>query len=50
MKLHYYREADSLYIELNPKLSADSRFHQNGKSNDGWVPPARGNMVQPAAQ
>ncbi|PYT81589.1 MAG: hypothetical protein DMG41_34855 [Acidobacteria bacterium] len=25
MKLHYYREADSLYIELNPKLSADSR-------------------------
>jgi len=25
MKLHYYREADSLCIELNPKLSADSR-------------------------
>ena len=32
------------------KLSPDSRFHQNGKSNDGWVPPARGTMVQPAAQ
>lgn len=32
------------------KLSPDSRFHQNGPSNDGWVPPARGNLVQPAAQ
>jgi len=25
MKLHSYPEADSLYIELDPKLSADSR-------------------------
>jgi len=25
MKLHCYPEADSLYIELNPKLTADSR-------------------------
>ena len=32
------------------RLSPDSRFHQNGRSNDGWTPPARGNMVQPAAQ
>jgi 2-keto-3-deoxy-L-rhamnonate aldolase RhmA len=24
------------------RLSADSRFHQNGPSNDGFVPPARG--------
>jgi len=32
------------------RLSADSRFHQNGKSHDGWVPPARGTMVQPPAQ
>jgi len=32
------------------RLSQDSRFHQNGKSNDGWVPPARGTMVQPPAQ
>jgi 2-keto-3-deoxy-L-rhamnonate aldolase RhmA len=32
------------------RLSSDSRFHQNGPSNDGWVPPARGTMVQPAAQ
>jgi hypothetical protein len=23
------------------KLSPDSRFHQNGPSNDGFVPPAR---------
>jgi 2-keto-3-deoxy-L-rhamnonate aldolase RhmA len=22
------------------RLSADSRFHQNGRSHDGWVPPA----------
>ena len=32
------------------RLSQDSRFHQNGRSNDGWTPPARGTMVQPAAQ
>jgi uncharacterized protein YuzE len=25
MKLHYYPETDSLYIELNPKPSANSR-------------------------
>ena len=25
MKLHYYPETDSLYIELNPNPSADSR-------------------------
>lgn len=25
MKLHYYPETDSLYIELNPRPSADSR-------------------------
>jgi len=23
------------------RLSPDSRFHQNGPSKDGWVPPAR---------
>jgi 2-keto-3-deoxy-L-rhamnonate aldolase RhmA len=28
-------------------LSPDSRFHQNGQSNDGWAPPARG--AAPAA-
>ena len=32
------------------RLSPDSRFHQNGRSHDGWVPPARGTMVQPPAQ
>jgi 2-keto-3-deoxy-L-rhamnonate aldolase RhmA len=32
------------------RLSPDSRFHQNGKSNDGWTPPARGNMTQAPAQ
>lgn len=25
MKLHYYPETDSLYIELNPRPGADSR-------------------------
>jgi hypothetical protein len=30
------------------RLSPDSRFHQNGKSKDGFVPPARG--AAPAAQ
>jgi 2-keto-3-deoxy-L-rhamnonate aldolase RhmA len=40
----------SFQFAAGNKLSPDSRFHQNGRSNDGWVPPARGNMVQPAAQ
>jgi len=30
MKLHYYPETDSLYIELNPKPSADSRIIAEG--------------------
>jgi 2-keto-3-deoxy-L-rhamnonate aldolase RhmA len=45
----YWGNAGQQFATGN-KLSPDSRFHQNGKSNDGWVPPARGNMVQPAAQ
>ena len=45
----YWGNAGQQFSSGN-KLSADSRFHQNGKSNDGFVPPARGNMVQPAAQ
>ena len=45
----YWGNAGQQFSSGN-KLSVDSRFHQNGKSNDGWVPPARGNMVQPAAQ
>jgi len=30
MKLHYYPESDSLYIELNPNPSADSRIVAEG--------------------
>jgi 2-keto-3-deoxy-L-rhamnonate aldolase RhmA len=45
----YWGNAGQQFSSGN-RLSADSRFHQNGKSNDGWVPPARGTMVQPAAQ
>ena len=30
MKLHYYPETDSLYIELNPRPSADSRIVAEG--------------------
>ncbi|MFZ3200855.1 MAG: DUF2283 domain-containing protein [Candidatus Acidiferrales bacterium] len=30
MKLHYYAETDSLYIELNPRPSADSREISDG--------------------
>jgi 2-keto-3-deoxy-L-rhamnonate aldolase RhmA len=45
----YWGNAGQQFATGN-KLSPDSRFHQNGKSNDGWAPPARGNMVQPAAQ
>jgi len=30
MKLHYYPETDSLYIELNEKPSADSREISEG--------------------
>jgi 2-keto-3-deoxy-L-rhamnonate aldolase RhmA len=45
----YWGNAGQQFATGN-KLSPDSRFHQNGKSNDGWVPPARGTMAQPAAQ
>jgi 2-keto-3-deoxy-L-rhamnonate aldolase RhmA len=45
----YWGNAGQQFSSGN-KLSPDSRFHQNGKSNDGFVPPARGTMVQPAAQ
>ena len=30
MKLHYYPETDSLYIELNPRTSTDSREIADG--------------------
>ena len=32
------------------RLSADSRFHQNGRSRDGFVPPARGAAPARGAQ
>jgi len=30
MKLHYYRDTDSLYIELSPNLSSDSQEVADG--------------------
>ena len=30
MKLHYYPETDSLYIELNPRPGADARIVAEG--------------------
>jgi 2-keto-3-deoxy-L-rhamnonate aldolase RhmA len=45
----YWGNAGQQFATGN-KLSPDSRFHQNGRSNDGFVPPARGTMAQPAAQ
>lgn len=37
----FYGNANAGLAKGNP-ISADSRFHQNGPSNDGWQPPARG--------
>ena len=42
MKLHYYPETDSLYIELNPKPGADSRIIAEGIVADF---DAQGNIV-----
>ncbi len=42
MKLHYYPETDSLYIELNSKPSADSREIAEGLVADFG---AEGNIV-----
>ena len=42
MKLHYYAETDSLYIDLNSKPSADSREIADGLVIDF---DAEGNIV-----
>jgi uncharacterized protein YuzE len=42
MKLHYYPETDSLYIELNSGISADSREVADGLVVDF---DAEGNVV-----
>jgi len=42
MKLHYYAETDSLYIELSPRPSADSREVVDGLVADL---DAEGNVV-----
>ncbi len=42
----YWGNAGQQFSSGN-RLSADSRFHQNGRSRDGFVPPARG--AAPAA-
>lgn len=36
-----FGQANAMYAKGNP-LSKDSYMFQNGPSNDGWVPPARG--------
>jgi 2-keto-3-deoxy-L-rhamnonate aldolase RhmA len=36
-----FGQASAMYATGNP-LSADAKFFQNGKSNDGYVPPGRG--------
>jgi len=40
----FYGNANANLAKDNP-ISKDSRFHQNGPSNDGWQPPARGGRV-----
>ena len=42
VKLHYYPETDSLYIELNPRPGADSRIVAEGIVADF---DAEGNVV-----
>ncbi|MBI3894546.1 MAG: DUF2283 domain-containing protein [Acidobacteria bacterium] len=42
MKLHYYTETDTLYIELNPQPSVDSRIVAEGVVADF---DSRGNIV-----
>ena len=42
MKLHYYADTDSLYIELNARPSADSREIADGLAVDF---DAQGNVV-----
>jgi uncharacterized protein YuzE len=42
MKLHYYPETDSLYIELKPEPGAETREAPNGKNVDL---DARGEVV-----
>jgi hypothetical protein len=36
-----FGQANAMYATGHP-LSADARLFQNGKSNDGYVPPGRG--------
>src|SRR5579863_4565333 len=36
-----FGQANAAYATGNP-ISSDSRFFQNGPSNDGWTPPGRG--------
>ncbi len=36
-----FGQANAMYATGNP-LSKDSKFFQNGPSNDGWTPPGRG--------
>jgi len=41
-----FGQANAKYATGHP-LSKDARFFQNGPSNDGWQPPARGNPNAP---
>jgi 2-keto-3-deoxy-L-rhamnonate aldolase RhmA len=41
-----FGQANAIYATGHP-LSKDAKFFQNGPSNDGWKPPARGNPNAP---
>ena len=43
-----FGQANAIYAKGHP-LSKDAKFFQNGPSNDGWQPPARGRRVDPSA-
>jgi hypothetical protein len=36
-----FGQANAMYAK-DHRLSKDAKFFQNGPSNDGWQPPARG--------
>jgi hypothetical protein len=45
-----FGQANAALYAKGHALSKDARFFQNGPSNDGWTPPARGGVrVDPNA-
>jgi 2-keto-3-deoxy-L-rhamnonate aldolase RhmA len=45
----YFGNAGQQYLK-GYKVSADTRFVQNGPARDGWTPPARGRGTSPAGE